>query len=99
MTTESTENLLIESKFETLISKSKLYIKNRNEEELISLNEDIEDLKAKVSSSLENNASGHNINYLTSLKLLLSILEKFTSSVVLMERMKSKKPLYEQFDT
>ncbi|MGB3728306.1 MAG: hypothetical protein WBA70_03525, partial [Thermodesulfobacteriota bacterium] len=99
MTTESTENLLIESKFETLISKSKLYIKTRNEEDLISLNEDIEDLKAKVSSSLENNASGHNINYLTSLKLMLSILDKFTSSVVLMGKMKSKKPLYEQFDT
>lgn len=99
MTTESTENLLIESKFETLISKSKLYIKTRNEEDLISLNEDIEDLKAKVSSSLENNANGHNINYLTSLKLMLSILDKFTSSVVLMGKMKSKKPLYEQLDT
>lgn len=99
MAIESIDNLLIESKFETLISKSKIYIKTRDGKELISLSKDIEDLKEKVSANLDNNAGGHNINYLTSLKLTLSILEKFTSSVVLMENMKSKKPLCEQFDT
>lgn len=99
MVTESTEKLLIESKFETVISKSKDYIETRNEKELISLRNDIEHLKEQVKERLNENANGHNINYLTSLKLMLSILHKFTSSIELMDKMKSKKPLCEQFDT
>lgn len=99
MALESTEKLLMESKFETVISKSKDYIETRNEKELISLRDDIEHLKERVNDSLNENSNGHNINYLTSLKLMLSILHKFTCSVELMDKMKSKKPLYEQFDT
>lgn len=99
MSVETTEKLLIQSKFETLISKSQTYIETRNENELLSLREDIEQLKEKINTSLENNENGHNINYLTSLKLMLSIIHKFTCSVELMENMKSKKPLCEQFDT
>ncbi len=99
METTTSDRRLIETKFETLISKSKSYIKSRNEKELISLREDIENLKEKVHAGLDNKTNVHNINYLTSLKLMLSILQKFTCSVELMENMKSKKPLYEQLDT
>ena len=99
MTIETSEKSLIESKFETLISKSQIYIETRNEKELLSLREDIKHLKEKVNTGLENKDKGHNINYLTSLKLMLSIIHKFTCSVELMESMKSKKPLCEQFDT
>jgi len=99
METEASERLLIESKFETLISKSQIYIKTRNESELISLRDDIGDIKDKVNSALNNIKSGQDANYLTSLKLMLSIINKFTCSVELMENLKSKKPLCEEFDT
>ncbi len=100
MADESTERLLIESKFETLISKSKNYIETRDESELLSLKEDTENLKLKVSEALENIQNENDVkNYLISLKLMLSIIQKFTCSLQLMENMKSKKPLYEQLDT
>ncbi len=99
METETSERLLIESKFETLISKSKSYINTRNESELISLEEDTANLKLKVVAALDNIQNGKDANYLTSLKLTLSIIDKFINSVQLMENLKSKKPLCEEFDT
>jgi len=99
MEIEASERLSIETKFETLISKSKSYIKTRDESELASLKEDTENLKHRVNLALDNIKNGNDANYLTSLKLTLSIIQKFTRSVQLMENMKSKKPLCEQFDT
>ncbi len=99
METETSERLLIESRFETLISKSQIYFKTRNESELISLRDDTTNLKLKVITALDNIKNGHDANYLTSLKLTLSIIDKFTCSVQLMENMKSKKPLCEELDT
>jgi len=99
MKTETSDRLLIESKFETLISKSKSYIKTRNESELISLRDDTANLKLKVIAALDNIQNGHDANYLISLKLMLSIIHKFTCSIELMENMKSKKPLCEELDT
>ena len=99
MKTETSDRSLIESKFETLISKSQIYIKTRNESELVSLRDDIGDLKDKVNAALDNIKNTHNANYLISLKLMISIIHKFTCSVELMENMKSKKPLCEELDT
>lgn len=99
MATDTTDRLLIETRFETLISKSKNYIKTRNENELLSLRDDIDNLKHRVNVALESIKEGHDANYLASLKLTLSIIQKFTCSVELMENMKSKKPLCEEFDT
>jgi len=99
METRTSDRLLIESKFETLISKSKNYIKTRNENELVSLRDDIENLKDRVNLALDTLEKGNDANYLTSLKLMLSIIQKFTCSVELMENLKSKKPLFEEFDT
>ena len=99
MEIEASERLLIESKFETLIPKSKSYIKTRDESELVSLKDDIANLENKVNDALENIKNGNDANYLTSLKLMLSIIHKFTYSVQLMENLKSKKPLCEEFDT
>ena len=99
METEASERLLIESKFETLISKSKSYIKTRDESELVSLRNDASHLELQVNTALDNIKDGHDANYLTSLKLMLSIIHKFTYSVQLMGNLKSKKPLCEEFDT
>lgn len=100
MADETMERLLIESRFETLISKSKSYIKTRDKNELISLKEDTENLKLKVNEALENIPNGNDVkNYLISLKLMLSIIQKFTCSLQLMDNLKSKKPLCEEFDT
>lgn len=100
MANDAAEKLIIESQFENVISKSKSYIKTRNENELASLKEDTENLKLKVNEAIENIENGEESkNYLISLKLMLSIIQKFTCSLQLMENMKSKKPLCEQIDT
>ena len=92
MANDVAEKLIIESQFENVISKSKSYIKTRNENELASLKEDTEDLKLKVNEAIENIEHGEESkNYLISLKLMLSIIQKFTCSLQLMENMKSKK--------
>jgi hypothetical protein len=88
---------LIESKFETLVSKSKDYIDTRNEGELTSLRNDLIHLKLRLESAIESN--GHNVSNLIALKLMLSIIHKFTNSVKLMENLKSKSPLCKEFDT
>ncbi len=99
METAASERLFIESKFETLIAKSKSYIKTRDESELISLRDNTANLELKVVAALDNIKNGHDANHLTSLKLMLSIIHKFTCSVQLMENLKSKKPLCEELDT
>ena len=100
MANEAAEKLLIESQFETVISKSKSYIKTRNENELLSLKEDTEDLKLKVNEALDSvKNSNSSKEYLISLKLMISVIDKFICSLELMENMKSKEPLCEQFDT
>ena len=99
MITETTDRLLIETNFENLVNKSKKYIKSRNENELVSLKSDVENLRERVNTALDTMGSGHDANYLTTLKLTLSIIHKFTCSVELMENLKSKKPLCEEFDT
>lgn len=88
---------LIESKFETLVSKSKDYIDTRNEGELTSLRNDLIHLKLRLETAIESN--GQNVSNLIALKLMLSIIHKFTNSVKLMENLKSKSPLCKEFDT
>lgn len=100
MANAAEEKLLIESKFEDLISKSKSYIKNRDEAELAQMLEDAENLRLRVNTELEDVKKDHDSkNYLISLKLMLSIIQKFTCSLQLMDNMKSKEPLCEEFDT
>ena len=99
MSTELLDTDLIESKFETLVSKSKDYMNTRNEGELVSLRNDLIHLKLKLESAMESNKDNHNANYATALKLMLSIIRQFTYSVSLMEKLKSKKPLCMEFDT
>ena len=94
MGAETSEKTLIESKFETLISKSKDYINTRDENELTSLRQDIENLTDSVNRALASMDNGHSANYLTSRKLMLSIIQKFTCSVELMENMKCQKSRY-----
>lgn len=88
---------LIESKIETLVSKSKDYIDTRNEGELTSLRNDLIHLKLRLETAIESN--GQNVSNLIALKLMLSIIHKFTNSVKLMENLKSKSPLCKEFDT
>lgn len=90
---------LIENEFETFVLKSKNYINTRNEEELNSLRDDIRQIRLNLSNALRGNTNGHNANYRTALKLMLSIINKFTYSVELMDNLKSKRPLCHEFDT
>lgn len=100
MGNEISEKVLLESKVEALISKSKDYIETRDEKDLVSLLEDAHNLKSKVNQALQHVKEGHGSkNYLVSLKLMLSIIQNFICSLQLMENMKSKKPLCEQFNT
>jgi len=88
---------LIENSIETLVSKSKDYIDTRNEGELTSLRNDLIHLKLRLETAIESN--GHNVRNLIALKLMLSIIHRFTNSVKLMENLKSKSPLCKEFDT
>lgn len=99
METGLLDRSLIESKFETLVSKSKDYINSRNESELISLRNDLIHLRLKLESTIESNKNGDNISNLIALKLMLTVIYKFTYSVKLMENLKSKTPVCREFDT
>ena len=99
MATELTDRSLIEKKFESLISKSKKYIKTRNKDELATLKNETENLRERVKHTIDTLKNDHDLNYLTSLKLTLSIIENFTRSVELMEKLKSKTPIGNEFDT
>jgi hypothetical protein len=99
METEYLDRSLIESKFEALISKSKNYINTRNERELSSLRNELIHLKLKLETAMEKNKNGRNANYSTAIKLMLSIIYKFTFSVQLLENLKFKKPICPELDT
>lgn len=99
METEYLDSSLIESEFETLVTKSKDYINSRNEDELISLRNDLIQLRLKLETAIEGNSNGHSASYMIALKLMLSIIHKFTYSVKLMENLKSKTPICHEFDT
>lgn len=98
MSTDLLDKESIESKFETLVSKSKDYMNTRNGDELVSLRNDLIHLKLKLETAMEKN-NNHNASYGTALKLMLSIIRKFTYSVSLMDKLKSKKPMCVEFDT
>ena len=57
METDDIEKLLIESKFERLVSKSKNYINSRSESDLIALRNDLIHLKLKLESKVEKTKS------------------------------------------
>ena len=93
------ERSLLENEFETLVSKSKNYINTRDKEELNSLRSDIGQLRIKLNNALRDSSNRHNANYRTALKLMLSIMNKFTDSVELMDNLKSERPIFQEFDT
>ncbi|MEW6145070.1 MAG: hypothetical protein AB1598_08655 [Thermodesulfobacteriota bacterium] len=99
METDNLDRSLLESKFERLISKSKDYINTRNEGELESLRNDLIHLKVKLETAIEKSRKKQNPNNVTALRLMLSIIQKLTYSVHLMENLKSKKPMCTDFDT
>jgi hypothetical protein len=99
METDDIEKLLIENKFERLVSKSQNYINSRNESDLIALRNDLIHLKLKLESEIEKSKKHKNQEDVAVLKLILSIIQKFNYSVQLMENMKSKKPVCREFDT
>lgn len=99
METDDLEKLLIESKFERLVSKSQNYIDSRNESDLIALRNDLIHLKLRLELELEKTKKHKNPEGVAVLKLMLSIIQKFNYSVQLMENMKSKKPICREFDT
>ncbi len=99
METDNLDRSMIESRFERLISKSKNYINSRSEGELESLRNDLIHLKLKLEIAIEKSRKKQEANNITALRLMLSIIQKFTYSVHLMENLKSKKPMCIDFDT
>lgn len=89
----------IGNEFESFVSKSKSYIDSRNRLELASIKDEIETLSLKLEEALEHSQEGGDVNYLASVKLMSSIIQKFNDSVKLMENLKSEKPLLIEFDT
>ncbi len=99
MGTDTLDRSLIDSEFESFVSRSKSYITTRDEDELKSLREEITLLGENLEAALRDCKNNHNANYKTAVKLMLSIIDKFSDSVTLMENLKSVKPLLEEFDT
>lgn len=99
METDNLDRSMIESRIERLISKSKNYINSRSEGELESLRNDLIHLKLKLETAIEKSREKQSANNITALRLMLSIIQKFTYSVHLMENLKSKKPMCTDFDT
>lgn len=89
----------IGNKFDDLVSKSKSYMDSRDEADLVIVRNDLQHIKLNVDQALQLNKDSDQITYLTALKLILSIIQKFTRSVELMEKMKKKKPLCKSYDT
>lgn len=90
---------LIDSEFESFVSKSKSYLGSRNEKELNSLRDEIEILSDKLKKAFNDSKGKGDANYMTAAKLMLSIIDKFNESVCLMQNLKSEKPLLIEFDT
>lgn len=99
METRTLDRSLIESEFESFVSRSKSYITTRDEVELKSLREEINLLGDNLKVALRDSQNNHDANYKTAVKLMLSIIDRFSDSVDLMENLKSVKPLLEEFDT
>ena len=99
METDNLDRSMLEGRFERLISKSKNYINSRSEGELESLRNDLIHLKLKLETAIEKSRKKQEANNITALRLMLSIIQKFTYSVHLMENLKSKKPMCTDFDT
>ena len=99
METDNLDRSMIEGRFERLISKSKNYINSRSQGELESLRNDLIHLKLKLETAIEKSRKKQEVNNVTALRLMLSIIQKFTYSVHLMENLKSKKPMCTDFDT
>lgn len=89
----------IENEFESFVSKSKSFINSRDQQELDSVKDEIYTLSRKLDEALEQSQQGGDVNYMTSVKLMTSIISKFNDSVKLMENLKSEKPLLLEFDT
>ncbi|MGH7891651.1 MAG: hypothetical protein ACREN0_05215, partial [Thermodesulfobacteriota bacterium] len=60
---------------------------------------DLIHLKLKLETAIEKSRKKQEANNVTALMLMLSIIQKFTYSVHLMENLKSKKPMCTDFDT
>ncbi len=65
---------------------------------MASLRSDIASLKLEIDSALEDINNGDDANYLTALKLILLIIQKFTQSIQLMSNLKFREPLCQGFD-
>ncbi len=99
METDNLDRSVIESNFEKLISKSKNYINSRSEGELQSLRNDLIHLKLRIETAIEQSRRKEETSNLTALLIILSVIQKFTYSVRLMDKLKAKKPLCTDFDT
>ena len=94
----SIDMALIEKEFENLILTSKLYINNREKEELSILKNNIDVLKLKMDEVLSRSEEKLNPNTLMALNKLNKIISKFQTTIQLLGNIKSEKPLYEQLD-
>ncbi len=99
METDNIDRSMLEGRFERLISKSKNYINSRSEGELESLRNDLIHLKLKLETEMEKSSRKQQVNHVTALRLMLSIIQKFTHSVHLLDNLKSRKPMCTDFDT
>lgn len=99
MKSEQQSLISIGNKFDNLVSRSKSYINTRDEADLVALRNNLLDIKLNLDTALQKNKDADHLNYLTALKLVLSIIQKFTRSVELMEKMNKKKPLCRSYDT
>ena len=99
METDILDRSLIDTEFESFVSKSKNYMSTRDHEDLDCLKDEISLLGETLTQALESSQKTQSANYKTALKLMLSIIAKFRDSVELMENLKSPKPLLEEFDT
>ncbi len=89
---------LIEKEFENLILSSKLYINNRQEDELSILKNNADVLNKKLDTIIihsKEKADSHTVACLNTLK---KVIYKLDTTIFLLEGIKSVKPLYKQMD-
>jgi hypothetical protein len=92
-------NSNLEKEFENLIFTSKLYIDNREVEELKILKHNIEILKSEVEKIHSHPTKKIELNELLIIKILTRAINKFQETTHLLEKIKRGKPLYEEIDT
>ncbi len=88
---------LIEKEFENLILTSKLFVNNRQEEELSILKNNVEILNTKVDAMVAHLKEPESQDVMF-LKILKKVICKFQTTIQLLEQIKSNKPLYKQMD-